>query len=158
MEICHFDSERLHRQIGEDLFAILVVDSPQSITLAGTEVLDELGLSAEEAWERGVEQTDTVGSIPQAVDYKGRAFAFSGEEYMGSVLGDIARWSVVSDEVGPDLMIAAVSDQFVFSAVIPDGPNLDGVRQQVAEDCAAAARCISPHIYRFRGGKWVFAD
>ena len=100
----------------------------------------------------------TIGALPKAEDFDGRAFAFQLDEYAGSLLVDVETWSTISKEVGPDLMVAPVSDQFVFMSVVPDGDDLEGLKQVAARDCAHAARCISPHIYRFRGGMWVIAD
>ena len=34
----------------------------------------------------------------------------------------------------------------------------DKLVKAVQEDCDAAERCISPHVYRFRDGKWAVAD
>ena len=40
---------------------------------------------------------------------------------------------------------------------MPDGPSLEAFRETVDEDCRAQPRCVSPNIYRFRGGRWVIA-
>ena len=63
----------------------------------------------------------------------------------------------LADEVGPDLFITVATDQIVIVGLVPDGKPLDDLAEAVRADCAAAARCISPHVFRFRGGKWIIA-
>lgn len=49
-----------HRQIGDDLFAILVFDSPEAIALASADQIAELGLSTENAWLFAERQTARI--------------------------------------------------------------------------------------------------
>lgn len=148
-----------YKQIGEDLFAILALDSPNSIQIAAPETIAELGLEPDVAWERALGQTlELLSEIPSAQAFEESLHAFDGEAYVGTMLADIAEWSRVSEQVGPDLMITVASDDFVVAGIVPDGEALDGFKQAVAQDCAAAPRCVSPNVYRFRDGGWVIAD
>lgn len=147
-----------HRQIGEDLYAILAIDSPTSIAIASPSTIAEIGLEPEAAWELAAEQTRAaIPPLPDPAAMEEQLFAYEGEEYMASILFDIEAWAAIAETAGPDLMITAVSEQFVITGLIPD-ENLDGMKEAVLADCNSAPRCISPHVYRFRGGMWVIAD
>ena len=148
----------IYRSIGEDLFAILASDGPETIALVGDKGLVELGLSEADAWNRAWRQTRSIlPAIPQPAKFREQAMAFESEEYLASISADLPAWQAVSDAVGPDLFMTVVSDQFVFVGPMPDGPNLEAFRTTVEEDCRAQPRCVSPNIYRFRGGEWVIA-
>ena len=150
--------EAIYRPIGEDLFAILASDGPKTITLVGDKGLAELGLSEFDAWDRAWGQTLLVlPAIPEPAKFREQAMTFESEEYLASVTADLPAWQQVSDAVGPDLFMTVVSDQFVFVGPMPDGPSLEAFRETVEEDCRAQPRCVSPNIYRFRGGRWVIA-
>ncbi|MCB2087673.1 MAG: hypothetical protein R3E18_10170 [Sphingomonadaceae bacterium] len=148
-----------HRQIGDDLYAILAFDSPETIALAQPDQLAEMGLDEDAAWTRATSQTKAV--LPQLPDGKSlsrQAVAYENEEYLASLLVDLDSWEIIARNAGPDLFVTAVSDQFVFVGIMGSGPGLDKFRQTVAEDCKASPRCVSPNIYRFRNGRWVIAD
>lgn len=148
----------VRRPIGEDLFALLASDSKGAIASVGDKALADLGLSEEDAWNRAWRQTVAILPVmPEPAKFREQAMAFEAEEYLASITADLATWQKISDAVGPDLFMTAVSDQFVFAGPMPDGPDLESFRQTVEEDCRAQPRCVSPHIYRFRDGRWVIA-
>jgi hypothetical protein len=148
-----------HRQIGDDLFAILAFDSPDTIALANEESLRALGLEGAAAWQLAEAQTKAIlPPFPDGAGLAQNAVAFQEYEYLPSMLADTDAWRAIALAAGPDLFVTAVSDRFVFVAVLPDGPNLEEFKQVVREDCAAQERCISPNIYRFRDGRWVIAN
>ena len=62
----------------------------------------------------------------------------------------------IADEIGPDLVAAAPTEQFALFTTLSDD-ELDPFAELVREDCAMSARCISPNVYRFRDGQWVIA-
>ena len=149
----------LFRPIGEDLFAIVAFDSPKAISLALGWQLADLGIDEEAAWQLAAAQTKAVlPPLPSGASLAENAVAFQEYEFLPSLLADTEAWRGIAAEAGPDLFVTAVSDYFVFVGLIPDGPRLEDFRQTVREDCAAQERCISPNIYRFRGGRWVIAD
>ena len=148
----------IRRQIGEDLYALLVSDSATMIALVGVETLADMGLSAEDAWNRGWRQTVAILPVfPEPEKFREQAMAFESDQYLASLAADLATWQKVSDAVGPDLFLTVVSDQFVFAGPMADGPGLEEFRETVEEDCRAQPRCVSPNIYRFRDGRWVIA-
>ncbi|MEO0906067.1 MAG: hypothetical protein AAFY07_00950 [Pseudomonadota bacterium] len=148
----------LHRQIGEDLFALVALDTPDSIVIATSAHLADLGLNADRAWELAAEKTSAaIPQLPSAQDLQSDLLVYEGDAYMGSLLFDLDAWQTVSAAAGPDLMVTITSDSFVVVGLLPDGENLEGFKQAVREDCAAAPRCISPNIYRYRDGGWVIA-
>jgi hypothetical protein len=150
--------QAIRRQIGDDLFAILVSDGPNTIALVGDTSLAELKLSEAAAWDIGWRQTQSIlPKIPFAADLEKSAAAFESEEYLASLAADLPAWQKISDALGDDLFLTAVSDQFVFAGVMPDGPDFEAFRKSVAEDCRAQQRCVSPNLYRFRKGRWVVA-
>lgn len=144
--------------IGEDLYAVLASDSDNAIRIVGNKDLGELGLTRQQAWTFARKQTEErLPKIPTAQQLAEAPVAFEAEEYLASLLIDRDSWSRLSQAVGPDLFVTAVSDQFVFVAMRPDGASFDEFKKVVANDCAAQQRCVSPNIYRFRGGKWMIA-
>lgn len=152
------ERQAVRRQIGEDLFAILASDGSETIALVGDKGLAELHLSEEAAWDRAWRQTVAVlPAIPEPAKFREQAMAFESEEYLASITADLAAWQKISNAAGPNLFMTVVSDQFVFVGPMPDGPDLEAFRRTVQEDCAAQPRCVSPNIYRFRGGRWVIA-
>lgn len=155
------DAVPQHRQIGDDLYAILALDSPQSIALAPPEQIAEMGLSAGEAWDLALAQTAAIVPALPADDTDDLAAGmviFEGDEYVASLMIDQDRWQAIADAVGPDLLVAPITDQFVVAmGALPEGRDLDGFRELVGEQCAAASRCVSPNVYRFREGRWVIA-
>ncbi|WP_447726861.1 hypothetical protein [Sphingomonas koreensis] len=145
-------------QIGDDLHVLLAVDTPDAIALVGAESLKKLGMTRDQAWARAAAQTRAIlPALPTKARLSKQAVGYEGEGYLGSLLIDRAGWSGVAEAVGSDLFVTVVSDQFVFVAMMPDGPKLDAFKRTVAEDCAAQVRCISPNVYRFRSGKWTIA-
>ncbi len=147
------------RQIGDDLYMLLASDSKDHTSLVGTGALKEIGLNEDEAWNRAIDQTrKLLPPLPDGSALKSEPAAYQGEEYFGSLLGDLEGWSRVSASAGPDLIVTAVSDQFVFAGLLPNGSKLNDFAKSVREDCAEAERCISPHVYRFHSGRWVIAQ
>lgn len=147
-----------HRQIGDDLYAILAFDSPQAIAIAAPDRIAELGLSDENAWLFATRQTARIiPGLPEAGAKLDGLTVFQGEEYTGSMMAYPERWEALAAANGPDLAVIANSDQFVVAAVVPDGAELERYRGLAEEQCKLAPRCISPNVYRWREGKWVIA-
>lgn len=148
----------LHRQIGEDLFAILAFDSPEAIALAPADRIAELGLSTENAWLFATRQTARIiPGMPETGPRIEGLVVFQGEEYTGSMMAFPEQWAAIAEATGPDLAVIANSDQFVVAAVVPDGAELERYRGLAEEQCKRASRCISPNVYRWREGRWVIA-
>ncbi len=149
----------VHRQIGDDLFAILAIDSPQTIRVATSGDLEDFGVDESEAWQRAAEQTGLViPPLPLNQDFSQGLIGFENEEYTGTMLIYLPQWAQIAERAGPELAVTITSDQLVVAGLLPDGQELDEFRTLVEQDCAAAPRCISPHVYRFRDGGWVIAD
>jgi hypothetical protein len=152
------DGVPLHRQIGEDLYAILAFDSPEAIAIAAPDRIAELGLSPENAWLFATRQTARIiPALPEGGAKLDGPTVFQGEEYTGSMMAYSAQWEALAAANGPDLAVIANSDQFVVAAVVPDGAELEKYRGLAEEQCKLASRCISPNVYRWREGKWVIA-
>lgn len=146
------------RQVGEDLFLLLALDGKDQIAMAGAKDLAQFGIDEREAWKLAMIQTQSIlPALPTAAQLRKNATGFEAREYLGSMLGDLDAWSAIATDAGPDLIVTVVSDQFVLVGLMPDGPGLDKFAATVADDCRAQERCISPHVYRFRGGRWVIA-
>jgi hypothetical protein len=146
------------RQIGDDLFALLAFDGANAIAAASEEDLRDLGLSIDQGWTLATAETRwLLPPIPTASQLNLSAMAFEDGGYQASLLFDLAAWSRLAEQVGPDLIMTVVSDESVFVAKLPDGPDLEGFKEVVARDCQQQKRCVSPHVYRFRGGRWVIA-
>lgn len=147
-----------HRQIGEDLYAILVFDSPEAIALASVDRIAELGLSEENAWLFATRQTARIiPGVPADGTKLDGLTVFQGEEYTVSMMAYSDRWEALAVANGPDLAVIANSDQFVVAAVVPDGAELERYRGLAEDQCKLAPRCISPNVYRWREGRWVVA-
>lgn len=143
-------------KIGEDLFAILASDSPDTIALVGDQGLKDVAMTRDQAWSVAAAQTRSIlPPIPTAAQLKTDPMAYQEFELLGSLLIDLPAWEKLSEEVGPDLFVTVVSDDFVFVATMPDSPELDAFKRTVADDCQSQQRCISPNLYRFRNGQWV---
>lgn len=151
--------EPVYRQIGDDLFALIAFTGPNSVSVAGPDQVRALGLDDEAAWQFAAEQTRQVlPPLPTAADIVRYPVVLEDTEFLTSLLADTEAWSAIAREVGPGLVATAVSDHFVFFADLPDHPRLSEFKALVRQDCAEQDRCISPHVYRFRDGRWVIAD
>lgn len=152
------ERQAIYRAIGEDLFAVLASDGPETIALVGDTGLAELGMSEADAWDRAWRQTQALlPALPEPAKFLEQAMAFESDEYLASLTADLPAWKKVAGVVGPKLMMTVVSDQFVFVGRLDDGPELAQFRKSVEKDCRAQQRCVSPNIYRFRDGRWVIA-
>lgn len=148
----------LNRQIGEDLYAILAFDRPETIALALARDIADLGLSQDNAWSFASRQTARIiPREPTPIEGAEGLTIFRGEEYTGSMMAYPDRWASLAEANGPNLAVIANSDQFVVVAIVPDGPELARFRDLAASQCKLAARCISPNVYRWREGRWVIA-
>jgi hypothetical protein len=142
--------------IGDTLYAVLALDSPQSIELVGEKSLKALGLSRAEAWAQALKQTQAIlPPLPKGSELATGARAYQDQPYLGSLLLDLPAWREISRTAGPDLFVTVVSDSFVFVGTLAEGPKLEAFKRAVAEDCAEQPRCISPDLHRFRNGHWT---
>lgn len=149
----------IHRQIGDDLYALLASDSPTTTAILIENGLAELGLTAEQAWTTAWKQTRAkLPKLPQKRQLQSGAVVFEGVEYGASLLIDTEGWAKLAGAMGPDLFVTVVADGLVFAGMMPAGPGLDKFGDTVRDDCAHQERCVSPHIYRFREGRWVIAQ
>jgi hypothetical protein len=146
------------RDIGDDLSIVMAADSPTQIALMTTDMLEDIGLTEQAAWDIALANTAAaLPSVPTADQLAENAVAFEVPEYAASMLAQPERWRGLAEAIGPDLFVTAVSDQFVFVGVMAPGARLEAFKQSVAEDCAAQERCVSPNLYRWRDGRWVVA-
>jgi hypothetical protein len=151
-------TQPLHRRLGEDLYALLALDSADRIAVINAGALEDMGLKPEEAWARAEQQTRALfDSFPPSIELIRQPIVFEGPDYAGSMLFALAEWEALAADVGRELLVAAPSDQFMFAALVRDGEELDSIRRLVADDCAAAPRCLSPNAYRLRDGEWMIA-
>lgn len=148
----------ISEKIGDDLYAILAFDSTNAIQLATTKHIKEFSYTSDAAWQAGLKQTRAIlPEFPSQKQLLNSAVAFEDQEYLASMLTFRDEWREISDAVGKDLFVTAVSDQFLFVGKMPDGAKLDDFKKTVREDCDAQPRCISPNIYRFANGSWTLA-
>lgn len=148
----------LIKDIGDDLSIVMAADSPTQIVLMTTDMLEDIGLTEQMAWEIALANTAAaLPAVPTADQLAENAVAFELSEYAASMLAQPERWRALAEAIGPDLFVTAVSDQFVFVGVMASGARLEGFKQAVAEDCAAQERCVSPNLYRWREGRWIVA-
>lgn len=148
----------VYKQIGDDLFAILASDMTEAVALVRTKDLKLIGLSSKGAWAQGWEQTrKALPPLPAPKELKRSAILFEDHEYGSTLLVDLKGWAGLAKVIGPDLFVTAVADHFVYVGTMADGPVLDKFAKAVAEDCQHQQRCISPHVYRFREGRWIIA-
>ena len=153
------DKTPLHyrRQIGEDLYALIASDAPDTIAMVGGRDLKPMKLTPDDAWAIAEANMKAIlPKFPEPDRFKSDALVFDNLPYLSAVVADLPYWQRVSEQVGSDLMMTIVSEQFVFVGPLAD-KELPRLKATVAEDCAAQARCISPHVYRFRDGRWVVA-
>lgn len=152
------DSIAIYEAIGDDLYAVLALDGPQTIQVVGDKLLRQIGLTRADAWKAALKQTRAIlPALPRPDQLAQGAVAIEGKEYQASLLVDLQAWSKLAGAVGPDLFLTVVSDSFVFVGRMPNGAGMDGLRQTVREDCQVQERCVSPNVYRFRNGRWIAA-
>lgn len=148
----------LMRQIGDDLFEILALDTPETIELASPEDLKKFALSADEAWAMAEAQTANIlPPVPNPADVIKGSVSLEGANYLASALVQKSAWESLAKSIGPDMFVTVVSDDYVFVGIAANGPKLDAHAKAAAEDCKSAQRCVSPHIYRWRDGMWKIA-
>jgi hypothetical protein len=143
------------RPIGDDLFAILVFDAPTTIAIALQADFAPLNLTPDQAWTLALDQTFAILPRVRRGDDVDAINVVESREYGASMLLNTDMWEELSAFYGPTMAMTVVSDQFVLFGRIADGDAMTSFARAAAEDCAAAARCISPHVYRWRGGRWV---
>jgi len=144
--------------IGDDLYALLASDSSDAIALITEKGLKELGMDRAHAWALAARQTRAqLPPLPNGTDLGKHAMAYQEQAYLASLLIDRDAWTKIAEAAGPELFVTVVSDDFVFVGTMPDGPQLEAFKKTVAEDCSQQQRCVSPHLYRFREGRWVVA-
>lgn len=147
------------RRIGDDLFAILAMDAPETTGIVTGSQLAQLGLGEEQAWALAEQQTAAhLPSLPGPDQVKASGVGFEGYDYLGSLLVQRSAFARLAKAVGPDLMVTVVSDGFVLVRLMPDGESLERFAKIVRDDCAQQERCISQHIYRFSDGGWRIAE
>ncbi|WP_180143388.1 hypothetical protein [Sphingomonas sp. R-74633] len=151
-------SKIVSEPIGEDLFAVLVSDAPDSIATVTPDTLPALGLTRDQAWTRAWQQTRAgLPGLPDGASLARSAVFYTEQDYLATLLADTQAWRAIDDAAGPSLLVTVVADSSVFIARMPDGPGLEQFKQTVREDCASQPRCISPNVYRFREGRWVIS-
>lgn len=149
----------IHQRIGEGLYAFLAFDMPEAIGVIGDKSLKDMSLTRDQAWRRALDQTRThLPALPKADDLKQGPVALEGSGYLPGLLIDLPSWERLAIQTGPDLFVAATSDQLVVVGIMPAGEDFDGMKKSVADDCAQQERCVTPFVYRLRKGRWVIAD
>ncbi|MEP9358506.1 hypothetical protein [Sphingomonas sp. KR3-1] len=144
--------------IGDDLFAVLVSNAPDSVSTVPPEALVKLGLNREQAWMRALRQTRAqLPALPDPARLARGVVVYQDQPYLASLLTDAKGWAAVSETAGPDFLLTVVADDYVFVGRMPDGPRLEQFKQSVREDCASRQRCLSPNVYRFHDGRWVIS-
>lgn len=146
----------IFQPIGADLMMLLVSDSKNAIAYITSKSLKDLAISEDEAWAVASAQTRSkLPRLPGGSTIASKWQGYQGPEYIASLLGLTEDWMEISRAAGADLFVTAASDQLVLAGTIKDGPELDRLAKAVVDDCNAAERCVSPHVYRFVEGKWV---
>lgn len=147
------------KPLGGGLYAVLAYRLSNGVGSITTDNLADLNLTTEQAWSLAQSQTAAIlPSVPTADQLQGGVVLFQEHDLGSSLLIDLSGWSKLSAASGPNLVVAVVSDNLVFVGKMADGPDLENLRKTVAEECANQARCISPHLYRFRNGRWAIAN
>ena len=154
------DQRPLSRQIGDDLFALLAFVDANGIAIASPGQIRALGPDEVAIWQRAGEQTRAMlPPLPKPIDIVRDYVAFENGNLLSSLLADTDAWRAIADEVGPELAVAATSDQLVFVGALPvDERGMEDFKRAVRDDCKRMQECISPNVYRFRDGRWVIAE
>lgn len=146
------------RQIGDDLRLLVASDAPDTIQSVGPKQAAALGMSEAEVWAVAEKNMQAIlPALPDASAIRKKATAFEGVPYGSAMLARSDYWRKVAEESGGELFVTVVSDDFLLVGTLPDR-SVTAFAPSVANDCAKAPRCISPHLYRFRGGQWRIAD
>lgn len=146
------------RQIGDDLYLLVASDAPETIQMVGPRQAAALNMSEAEIWAAADTNMQAIlPALPKASDIRKRATGFQGIPYGSAMLARSDYWRKVAEESGGELFVTVVSDDFLLVGTLPDR-SVAGFAPSVADDCIKAPRCISPHLYRFRGGQWRIAD
>lgn len=144
------------RQVGDDLYAIMALDGPETVSLVRPSMLPGMGLAEDSAWELAIAQSmDAERAIPAGPT----SGTFESDEfsYLSAMVSDLPRWSALAEASGPDFYMIAPSEQLVRFGTAPDS-RLARIAAEAARECAEAQRCITPNVYRFRDGRWVIAN
>jgi hypothetical protein len=121
--------------------------------------LRALGLDTAAAWQLASEQTRAeLPELPVDFDLAERVIGYQDYDMLPSLLADTEGWRGIARKAGPDLFATATSDVSVWVGVMPDGPRFEEFKRVVRSECEEAVECVSPSVYRFRGGRWVTAE
>lgn len=151
--------EPMARQIGDDLFALLAFASDEAVAVATPGQVRALGIEIAAAWDLAHAQTRAaLPALPVDIDLAEHVIGYEDYMLLPSLLADTESWRGIAGKAGPDLFATATSDLSVWVGVMPDGPRFDALKKVVRSECAALEACVSPNVYRFRGGRWVAAD
>ena len=157
------DKQPYVRPLGGDLFALLVFDSPQQMAYPGRHAFGHLVMDEDALWVRGLANTfaglppiaTTADALGQAAQGRKRLYEF--EEYGLTWLAAPERWAALSAAVGPNLVVAPVSDNLLLVADAGTGDAAE-LRATARYLCGQVERCVSDNIYHLRDGLWVVAQ
>ena len=113
-------------------------------------------MTREQALARGTAQAlAALPPLPDADSFRSTAILIPDYDYGASYMLAEARWRELAKSVSGFIWIAIPSDVRVVVGTAKPDDTMVGLKQQVERDYAAAARGISPLIYRWDDGHWT---
>lgn len=149
-------SKTILKPLGGGLYAILAYRMSNGVGSVTTDTLKDLNLTDGNAWAIAQKQTTAImPAMPTIDQLNGGLVLYQGHALGSSLLADLPAWSKLATSAGPDLVVAPVSDEMVLVGVMHDGPDIEKLQKTAQDECSQQPRCISPKLYRLRGGQWA---
>ena len=157
------DNQPLVRPVGDNLFALLVFDTPQQVAYVGHRAFEHLVMDDDALWAQGLSNTlahlppiaTTAAQLGDSPAVRQKVYQF--DEYGLTWLAVPERWATLAASVGPTLVVAPVSDNLLLVADAR-ADEIAGLRAVAQHFCGQVDRCVSDTIYHLRDGQWVVAQ
>jgi len=143
-----------------DLWAIAVIDRPETVIILAPKHLDSLHLSADEALARAKENTKAAmtSRIPVPKPGSRTISVLLGDAYQASVLAFPELWAPVAKACGNHLIVAVPGSNTILFSEGEDGEAVKALEAVAKVTMEKEFRPLSAAVYRWTEKGWVAAS